>query len=99
MATVNAADRRAGVEHPLDPLSADEIRRVVAVLRRDRGVGPGWRFGWIELCEPSKRAVREFVSGAAMQREAWATCWSRDEGQTYRARVSIGGERVLSWEP
>ena len=33
------------VTHPLDPLTAEEIRQAAAVLRRDRGVGamePQW---------------------------------------------------------
>ena len=30
--------------HPLDPLSADEIRQAAAILRRDRKIGDGWRF-------------------------------------------------------
>ena len=38
--------------HPLDPLTADEIRRAGAIVRRDREVGPGWRFASIELKEP-----------------------------------------------
>ena len=40
--------------HPLDPLSAEEIRQVAAIVRRDRGVGAGWRFASIELKEPAK---------------------------------------------
>ena len=42
------------MNHPLDPLSAEEIRRVSAIVRRDRGVGAGWRFASIELKEPAK---------------------------------------------
>ena len=55
-----ATGTRAAAGHPLDPLSADEIRQAVAILRRDRGVGPRWRFGSIELREPAKQAVRAF---------------------------------------
>src|SRR6476661_6356584 len=40
--------------HPLDPLSADEIRQAAAILRRDRKIGDGWRFASIELKEPAK---------------------------------------------
>ena len=47
--------------HPLDPLSADEIRQAAAILRRDQGVGERWRFASIELREPSKEAVRDFA--------------------------------------
>ena len=40
--------------HPLDPLTAEEIRQVASVLRRDRAAGPRWRFASIELAEPAK---------------------------------------------
>jgi primary-amine oxidase len=88
----------AAAEHPLDPLSAEEIGQVVAILSRDKGVGPRWRFGWIELREPHKETVTEFVSGDAIEREADVVCWNRDDGRTYKARVSISADRVLSWE-
>jgi primary-amine oxidase len=83
------------VRHPLDPLSADEIRQAVSTLRRDRGVGAGWRFGTIELREPSKRALRQSDSPP---REAVAVCWNREDGHTYKATVSLGEDRVLSWD-
>ncbi|MDQ5834261.1 MAG: primary-amine oxidase [Actinomycetota bacterium] len=82
--------------HELDPLSAQEIREAVAILRRDRGVEPPrWRFGCIELREPSKAALRADGSAA---REALVICWNRDDGQTYKARVSLSEESVLSWD-
>ena len=82
--------------HPLDPLSAQEIREVVAILRRDRRVEPPrWRFGIIELGEPSKPAL---AGSERPPREALVTCWNRDDGQTYRARVSLSHDSVLSWE-
>jgi len=43
--------------HPLDPLTAEEIRQAAAILRRDRGIGAGWRFASIELKEPGKVAL------------------------------------------
>jgi primary-amine oxidase len=98
MAETEPTDRRTAARHPLDPLAADEIRQVVAILRRDHGMGPRWRFGTIELSEPPKRAAREFSPGDALAREADVVCWNRDDGRTYKARVSIGDDRVLSWE-
>ena len=89
-----AGDRPAGTPHPLDPLSADEIRAAVAVLRRDRGVGDGWRFASIELREPAKEAVRDFAAGEPIEREADVVCWNRDDGAAYKARVSLGDDRV-----
>ena len=49
-------------QHPLDPLSADEIREAAAIVRRERGVGERWRFASIELREPFKVVPGE-VSG------------------------------------
>jgi primary-amine oxidase len=81
--------------HPLDPLTAEEIAAVAAVLRRDRGVEPPrWRFGAIELVEPAKAALRD---GQA-RREARAVCWNREDGEAYRAVVSLAGPDVTGWE-
>ena len=40
--------------HPLDPLTAAEIRQVTAAVRRGHAAGPAWRFASIELDEPAK---------------------------------------------
>ncbi len=84
--------------HPLDPLTAGEVRAVAAALRRDRGVGSRWRFASIELIEPGKDALRAHHGGAPAVRRALAVCWNRDDGQAYRAVVSLAGPTVESWE-
>src|ERR1700733_6929979 len=80
--------------HPLDPLTADEISEVAAILRSDRGVEPPrWRFASIELVEPAKGAP-----GPA-EREAQTVCWNREDGRACRAVVSLTGAAVTVWEP
>ena len=81
--------------HPLDPLTAEEIRQAAAILRRDRGVGAGWRFASIELKEPGKAAL---AAGTAAGREAIVVCWDRSDGQAYRAVVTLTADAVTSWE-
>ena len=84
--------------HPLDPLTAEEIRQAAAILQRDRGVGvvgSGWRFASIELKEPGKAAL---AAGEAAGRDAIVVCWDRSDGQAYRAVVSLAGDVVTSWE-
>jgi primary-amine oxidase len=79
--------------HPLDPLTAEEIRQVTAALRRDRGVAPpAWRFAAIDLVEPAK------ATAAAPGREAAAVCWNREDGQAYRGTVPLAGGAVTGWE-
>ena len=59
---------RMGAPHPLDPLTAAEFGQVVAVLRRDRGVGAHWRFASIEVVEPSKDAWLAMLASAEKRR-------------------------------
>ncbi len=80
--------------HPLDPLSAGEIRQAAAILRRDRGVGAGWRFASIDLVEPAKDVL---AAGAAVAREAVVVCWDRADGRAWRAVVSLTGDAVTAW--
>jgi primary-amine oxidase len=86
------------VTHPLDPLTAEEIRQAAAAVRRDQGVGDGWRFASIELREPAKADLAEFESGRLVRRQALVVCWNRADGQAYRAIVSLTGDSVTGWE-
>ena len=82
--------------HPLDPLTADEIRQAAAIVRRDRGVGDSWRFASIELKEPAKAAPAKAAPEAA--RQAIVVGWDRADGQAYRAAVSLTGNEITTWE-
>ncbi len=86
------------VGHPLDPLSAEEIREAAAIVRRDRGLGNGWRFASIELKEPGKADLPDLESGRLTRREALVVCWNRADGQAYRAVVSLTGDAVTNWQ-
>jgi primary-amine oxidase len=86
------------VTHPLDPLSAAEISRVAAIVRRDRQVGTGWRFASIELKEPAKADLPALESGELVRREAIVVGWDRADGQAYQATVSLAGDAVTAWE-
>jgi primary-amine oxidase len=86
------------VRHPLDPLTAEEFRETTAILRRDREIGARWRFASIELKEPSKEVVGGFSVGDPISREALVVLWNREDGQAYKAVVSLAGDRVVTWE-
>jgi primary-amine oxidase len=86
------------VAHPLDPLSAEEIRQAAAIVRRDRGVGDGWRFASIELKEPAKAELPALESGRLDRREALVVCWDRADGQAYRGTVSLTADAVTAWD-
>jgi primary-amine oxidase len=85
----------AHTSHPLDPLTAGEIRQVAQIVRRDRELGDSWRFASIELAEPAKDVL---AAGPVTSREAIAVGWDRADGQAYRARVSLTADAVTSWQ-
>jgi primary-amine oxidase len=59
----SGAGRSDEVRHPLDPLTAAEIRAVVQIIRGDPRYGADFRFETIELLEPEKSVVRQYRSG------------------------------------
>ncbi len=81
--------------HPLDPLTAAEIEQAAGLVTGRYAAGPQWRFASVELTEPGKDAL---AGGQPVPREAAAVCWNTDDGQAYRARVSLTGSEVTSWE-
>jgi primary-amine oxidase len=95
--SVSTPQQTRPADHPLDPLTADEFRQAAGILRRERGVGPRWRFASIELREPGKDALRAAQPGAPLPREALAVCWNRDTGEAYRAVVSLTSGTVADW--
>jgi primary-amine oxidase len=85
--------------HPLDPLSADEIRTAAAILRREREVArPGWRIASIALHEPAKELVRAFTPGDPVERQARVVAWRTEEGTAFVGIVDLTGDKLVSWE-
>src|SRR6476620_4497903 len=87
---------RAGVRHPLEPLTAEEIEAVSRILTRDRGLAASARFVYVTLREPAKDVVLRHQPGEAFEREAHVVLRERAEYKTYEAVVSItaGEERL-----
>lgn len=89
------AHARASTAHPLDPLSAAEIRRAVAVLREARPEMAGARYVSVSVAEPEKDdlAARE----RAGTREAAVVLWDSAAARTYEARVDLVAETLAAW--
>ncbi len=84
--------------HPLEPLSASELERVAAVLKRDRGLRDTARFVFIELHEPPKADVLAWTPGEPFERRGFAILRERAERATYEAVVSLTSDSVVSFE-
>jgi primary-amine oxidase len=86
------------VTHPLDPLSADEIRTVAGILRREHGVDAGWRFASIEMVEPGKVELAAYEDdGSVPARRATVVCFERAANATYKSVVSLSADRAESF--
>ncbi len=83
--------------HPLEPLTADEIRQAAALVRRDQGVTGSWRFASIELKEPPKPTVRAWRAGDPVPRTAFIVLWNCADNTTWEATVDLTGDAVRSW--
>jgi primary-amine oxidase len=92
------ADRgETTAEHPLSPLSEDEIRRAVAILRASGRLGRRTRFISVGLREPAKPGVLAFRPGMAIEREAIVCLLDHDSGVTSEAIVGLTAGEVRSW--
>jgi len=82
--------------HPLDPLSADEIRAAVSILRSQGGLGPATRFVMISLAEPPKPAGLDFGSGPAPDRAALVITYDKAATLIHESVVSLTAGSVVS---
>ncbi len=86
--------------HPLEPLSAEEIGRASAILRKQRDLGPQVRFVSIALQEPPKRDVLDYSERDTElpERAAFVVLYDRGHRQTVEAVVSLSSGVVTSWQ-
>jgi primary-amine oxidase len=83
--------------HPLDPLSADEIRCACAIARQQRRLKPTARFAAVRLCEPSKAALQRFGQGTPVERRAWVVVQDAAERTLHDGVVSLDRQELVEW--
>ena len=72
--------------HPLDPLTADEVRAAAEIIRRERATTDSWRFASVDLAEPAKAELLAWRADDPMPRRAFAV--SGTAARTRRTRRS-----------
>ncbi|HJZ59206.1 MAG TPA: hypothetical protein VKE74_29950, partial [Gemmataceae bacterium] len=60
------------INHPLEPLTPQEVRLAVSILKDTGKVTPTTRFVSVSLKEPGKDAVYRFAGTGPIRREAGA---------------------------
>ena len=99
--------RSAVTQHPLEPLSADEFRRIAEILRRDGHVTDTFRFASIELTELGKQQREQQLEHVALGVYEQLVTEVPDAGERRQAvleadhdaeRIDRVGEHVLADE-
>ena len=90
----SAAHRTA--RHPLDALTADEIRAVTSAIRAHREFGEDVLFETIELKEPAKADVRAFKPGDPLNRQARAAVFRSGGIGVWRMIVTIDDGSIVT---
>src|SRR5947209_1283497 len=83
----------AAQSHALTPLSAEEIRAAVRLIRSSGRVPASARFSEISLAEPAKELV---VRHAAVPRRAFAIIYDYAADKTWEAIANVTENRVDS---
>lgn len=84
--------------HPLEPLTAAEVKQTVAILTQNGKVNPTTRFVSVSLREPNKELVHQFSEGRRPDREANAILFDNALNRCYEASVSLTAQKLLSWK-
>lgn len=84
--------------HPLEPLTAEEITKAVAILKETNNLTESVRFAQVVLNEPEKDVVLSFKEGDLFEREVFIILLEPEINETYEAVVSLTKEQVISFE-
>jgi primary-amine oxidase len=94
---VIAQSEKHGYSHPLDPLSADEIRLARSIVQQLPELSGDTYFPAIRLLEPPKHIVRDFSAGQAFERRAWVVAHDFTTHELCDGVVSLDRREVLEW--
>ncbi len=81
--------------HPLDPVTADELRRSRRVIETAGLLQAATRFALVQLVEPPKEDVLAWVPGEPIDRQLCSVLLDTESGVVTEVVVSLASERVL----
>jgi primary-amine oxidase len=87
--------------HPLEPLSAEEIKAAVATVKgvkQAQSLSDRTRFMSVALQEPPKDCVLAYNPGDSIDRQAFMVLLDNETGKTYEVIVSITQRSIVSWK-
>ena len=85
-------------QHPLEPLTADEVALAVETLKQGKKLEDSFRFVSVTLDEPPKREVLEFQPGSSFSRRAFVILTETAKEVAFEAVVDLRAKDVRSWK-
>jgi primary-amine oxidase len=85
--------------HPLDALTADEIRGAVSIVRESGRVTEGVLFAMVTLEEPSRETVAAHRTGEPVERRVRLVLLPGPEAAVVEAVVSLAAGQIVGWTP
>lgn len=86
------------VRHPLEPLTPEEIRAAVTILRESKKISKAARFVSVTLQEPAKDEVLRYHQGDVFDRKAWILLLDNADETTYEAVISLHQQKVITFD-
>jgi primary-amine oxidase len=87
-----------GVTHPLEPLTADEIRTSVKIVRETGRLDESARFATITLEDPPKAKLSSYRPGDPVERRVSLVIVPAPESTVIEAVVAFPAGEIVSWE-
>ena len=85
-------------QHPLDPLSYEEINISSEIVRRKASLGAEILFETIVLREPDKELILNWEQGQKIPREVFLVVLNYKEGKVYELTISLDTGEILTLE-
>ena len=85
--------------HPLDSLTADEIRSAVSIVRDSGRVGEGALFSAVTLDEPPRQVVAAHRPGDPVDRRIRLIVLPGPEAAVVESVVSLPSGQIVEWTP
>jgi len=83
-------------DHPLDPLTATEMRKTVEILKSSGTISGKDLFNIINLKEPPKKEVLAYKAGQSFRREAFTSFYDFAKNGMTEAVVDLNAGKVVS---
>ena len=95
--TTNQIHPDNSIQHPLNPLTPEELNLVVDITKQECHLDERVLFETVCLLEPEKYIVQNYQSGDKIHRKAFVAVLDRNSKKTYEGIISLNENRLISW--